>query len=84
MIYVAGSGYISSYGIGSGSVSIIDGKTNEVVDDITLDQPASDISVNPETNMIYVAVSDLGFVYVIDGKTNEVVVDDITLESACF
>jgi DNA-binding beta-propeller fold protein YncE len=82
MIYAVG--YNSSSF--SNSVSVIDGKTNEVVvDDITLDQPAYEISdqpayeisVNPETNMIYVAVSD--FVYVIDGKTNEVI-DNVTLE----
>jgi YVTN family beta-propeller protein len=61
----------------SDSVSVIDGKTNKVVDDITLDLPASEISVNPQTNMIYVAGSDS--VSVIDGKTNKVV-DDITLD----
>ncbi len=55
------------------ALSVIDGKTNKVVDDITLDQPASDISINPQTNMIYAAGSDS--VYVIDGKTKTMVVD---------
>jgi YVTN family beta-propeller protein len=73
MIYVTGSDY----------VSVIDGKTNKVVDDITLGQPATDISINPQTNRIYAAgisysSSSSDSVYVIDGKTNKVV-DDIIL-----
>src|SRR5919107_1068245 len=58
---------------GSDSVSVIDGKTNKVVDDITLDQPVYEISINPQTNMIYAAGSDS--LYVIDGKTKTMVAD---------
>ena len=63
MIYVTGSDY----------VSVIDGKTNKVVDDITLGQPATDISINPQTNMIYEAGSNS--VHVIDAKTKTMVAD---------
>ena len=63
MIYVTGSDY----------VSVIDGKTNKVVDDITLGQPATDISINPQTNRIYEAGSNS--VYVIDAKTKTMVAD---------
>ena len=63
MIYVTGSNY----------VSVIEGKTNKVVDDITLGQPATDISINPQTNMIYEAGSNS--VHVIDAKTKTMVAD---------
>src|SRR5215212_9142096 len=77
MIYVAGSNYNPSTGITSGSLSVIDGKTNKVIDDITLDQPVSDISINPQTNRIYESGSNS--VYVIDAKT-KTMVDDIPVE----
>jgi YVTN family beta-propeller protein len=63
MIYVTGSDY----------VSVIDGTTNKVVDDITLDQPVSDISINTQTNMIYAAGSNS--VHVRDAKTKTMVAD---------
>jgi YVTN family beta-propeller protein len=74
MIYVSTSD--------NNAISIIDGKTNKVVDTIRVNKP-SYISVNPQTNMIYAAGYNFSsfsdFVSVIDGKTNTVV-DDITLD----
>jgi DNA-binding beta-propeller fold protein YncE len=56
------------------SISVIDGKTNEIVGSIP-GIGSSTIAINPSTNMIYAA--DDGFynynILVIDGKTNEIV-----------
>jgi YVTN family beta-propeller protein len=75
MIYVAASD--------SNSISVIDGKTNKVVDTIRVAKP-TDISVNPQTNLIYVTSynfsSRSSTITVIDAKTNKVV-DGILLQS---
>ena len=67
--------YVANYG--SNTVSVIDGKTNQVVaSDITVGQNPAGITVNPATNMVYVANSGSNTsntVSVIDGKTNQVV-----------
>jgi YVTN family beta-propeller protein len=55
-----------------GTVSVINGKTNNVIDTITVGQNPRDVSVNPSTNTVYVANSDDGTVSVINGKTNTV------------
>jgi YVTN family beta-propeller protein len=68
-IYVSGYNY-TSY---SGSILIIDGITNDVVEDITLDYAPTAVSVNPNTNRIYAAVYDS--ISVIDGNTNSIVID---------
>ena len=75
MIYVAGSGYSSSYG--SGSVSVIDGKTNKVVDDIPLTHVGSSeyIGLNPKTNILYVVSSTSDSVTPINGTTNKIITD---------
>jgi DNA-binding beta-propeller fold protein YncE len=75
MIYAAGSGYISSYGVGFGSVSVIDAKTNKVVDDITLTHVASSeyIDVNPKTNIVYVVSSTSDSVTAINGTTHQII-----------
>ena len=39
---------------------------------IKVGKEPSEISVNPETNMIYVSTSDNNAISIIDGKTNEV------------
>ncbi len=62
-IYVANSG--------SDTVSVIDGKTNNVIQALDVDSP-TDIAVNQETNTIYVASLDSNTTFVIDGNTNQV------------
>ena len=66
--------YVSNYN--NDSISVIDGKTNKVVNTIGVETP-SHIAVNPNTNMIYVDeynhVSNSSSIDVVDGKTNKVV-----------
>ena len=57
----------------SDTVSVIDGKTNLVKDEIKVGDGPTGISVNPKTNMIYVTNYYSDTVSVIDGKTNLVV-----------
>ena len=61
--------YVSNFG--NNSISVIDGGTNKVVNQISLEQGSNDISLNPQTNMVYVAGNNS--ISVIDGKKNEVV-----------
>jgi len=57
----------------SNTLSIIDGKTNEVLPiKIPGDGYPEGITVNPSTNTIYVADPASDAVYVVDGKTNKV------------
>jgi YVTN family beta-propeller protein len=63
-VYVANSG--------SNTVSVIDGKTNNVTTNIPVGTYPNDLSVNPSTNTIYVANRDDNTISVIDGKTNNV------------
>ena len=67
MIYVANTG--------SNTVSVIDGKTNNVTSDISkaIGKNPREIDVNPKTDKIYVANTGSNTVSVIDGKTNNVV-----------
>jgi YVTN family beta-propeller protein len=73
--------YVSDYN--NDSVSVIDGKTNKVVNTIGIETP-SYIGVNPNTNMIYVDEHNRDLnsssIDVIDGKTNKVV-DTIGIET---
>jgi YVTN family beta-propeller protein len=62
MAYVANSD--------SNTVSVIDGKTNTVISNITVGRSPVAISANPSTNIAYVANADSNTVFVIDGKTN--------------
>ncbi len=57
----------------AGWVSVIDGATNKVVDNIRVGTFPSRIGVNPTTNRIYVGNPGSGSVSVIDGSTNMVV-----------
>jgi YVTN family beta-propeller protein len=57
----------------SNTISVIDGKTNNVVKTILVGTGPFHLVVNPNTNMIYVANSDDNTISVIDGKTNNVV-----------
>jgi YVTN family beta-propeller protein len=59
---------------GSGDLSVvIDGSTNEIVEEILLDQhmDVMNIAVNPVTNRIYAAT--YSFIYVIDGSNDEII-----------
>ncbi len=57
-----------------GTVSVIDGSTYKMVDNITegIRNPAT-LAINPKTNKVYVADQFFNTVSVIDGSTNEVV-----------
>jgi YVTN family beta-propeller protein len=57
----------------SDTVSVIDGKTNNVVENVTVGKHPSGVAVDPNTNMAYVSNSGSNTVSVIDGKTNNVV-----------
>ena len=54
------------------TVSVIDGKTNRVTANVTVGNSPYGVSVNPSTNIAYVANYDDNTVSVIDGKTNRV------------
>jgi YVTN family beta-propeller protein len=54
-------------------VSVIDGETNSVIKTIPVGASPTDVAVNPNNNLIYVANVDSNTVSVIDGETNEVV-----------
>jgi YVTN family beta-propeller protein len=64
----------------SDTVSVIDGKTDSVTANITVQSPNA-ITVNPNTNTIYVANRDSNTVTVIDGKTDSVL-EDINLSGS--
>jgi YVTN family beta-propeller protein len=58
----------------SDTVSVIDGKTNKVLSDITgAGSNPNGIAVDPDSNLIYVTNSNSSTVSVIDGTTNKVV-----------
>jgi len=57
----------------SGTLSVIDGTTNEVIDTITVGQDPRRVVVNQETNTVYVTNQNSGTLSVIDGSTNEVI-----------
>ena len=61
----------------SGSVSIINTKTNEVVDDITLNHVASidHIDVNPKMEIVYAVSSTSDSVTAINGTTHQIITD---------
>lgn len=70
LIYVANSD--------SGNVSVIDGKTNEVINTITVEDFSNGVGINPITNRIYIANGGSDNVSVIDGSTNQVI-DTVTV-----
>jgi YVTN family beta-propeller protein len=63
--------YVANYN--DGTVSVIDGKTNTVLSNITVGNGPNAVSVNPATNIAYVGNYNDGTVSVIDGKTNKVI-----------
>ncbi len=68
-IYVANGGY---QGGSNGTISVIDGKTDNVEDTITVGLSPVKIAIDPITNKIYVANLFSNDVNVIDGTTNHI------------
>ncbi|MGH9909570.1 MAG: YncE family protein, partial [Nitrososphaerales archaeon] len=64
LLYVANSN--SNY------VSVIDTKSNSVVDDIPVGSHPSKVAVNPDTNMVYTLSTASNSTSIIDGSTNSV------------
>ena len=64
----------------SNSVSVIDGKTNRIIDTILIGNRnladdfefTSHVAVNPKTNKVYVSNIDADTITVIDGKTDRI------------
>jgi len=63
----------------SGSVSVIDGSKNEIINSISVGNTPRRIVVNPDTNTIYVSNQISNSLSVIDGITNQVI-DTIPVE----
>ena len=57
----------------AGTVSVIDGSTNEVVDTISLGNGPISFAFNPINNNMYVTDHTIDTVHVIDSSTNTVV-----------
>ena len=57
----------------SGSVSVIDGSTNKVIDTILVGNGPTGITVNTNTDRIYLTNYYSGTISVINGQTNEVI-----------
>jgi YVTN family beta-propeller protein len=57
---------------GSNSVSVIDGSTDSILYNVSVEQTPVGIAVNPAASWIYVANLDSGSISVIDGITNNV------------
>ncbi|MGC2572467.1 MAG: beta-propeller fold lactonase family protein, partial [Candidatus Nitrosopolaris sp.] len=73
-VYISPStniGYVVNSG--SNTVSVIDGKTNKVISNITVGNWPYALSGNPSSNRVYVANLYDNTVSVIDGKTNSVI-----------
>ena len=63
--------YVANYG--DNTVSVIDGKTNSVVNTVKVGKNPEGVAVNPSTNMIYVTNNRDNTTSVIDSRTNSVV-----------
>jgi YVTN family beta-propeller protein len=56
-----------------GFVSVIDGTSNEIIDEVSTDSGVGAVSIDPQTNTIYVAGMDS--ISVINGTTNQIPID---------
>lgn len=74
MVYVADGGYFSNptTTIGVNKLTVIDGSTNEIVDNIPVGDFPFGVAVNPSTNTIYVSNQENKSISVIDGSTDAV------------
>ena len=70
-IYVANLGD----GITPGTLSVIDGSTNDIIDTITVGLSTNQVAFDQNTNRIYVANPGSGTVSVIDGFTNSLIAE---------
>jgi len=70
-IYVANYG--GSYDVLDGSMSIIDGNTNRILDVMAVGDFPNSAGINEKTNKIYVTNHENGTVTVIDGKTDSII-----------
>ena len=79
MTYVPGYNSVSEPGIGSDSISVIDGKTNHIIQNIPLPhiKGANAMTINPETGMLYVLSKSSESVSVINTTTNEILRNDV-------
>ncbi len=59
--------YVASFG--NNTISVIDGKTNSVVNTIKVGNDPDAVSVDPQTNIAYVSTFKDNTISVIDGKT---------------
>ena len=57
----------------SSTVSVIDGRTNVVVNEISVGSGPTGITINPNTNIVYVTNRDSNSVSVINGTTNNII-----------
>ena len=69
--------YVSSSG--SNNISVINGKTNEVIDTIELDYKPKSLDINPQKNELYISYYNSPNITVIDSKTNQEI-DPIILD----
>jgi YVTN family beta-propeller protein len=63
----------------SGTVDVIDGSKNKIVDTITVGTTPRRVVVNPDTNILYVSNQISNSISVIDGSTNKII-DSIPVE----
>ncbi len=76
MVYVANRDEDNNYA-NNATVSVISGNTNRVTANVTVGGSPSAISVNPTTNMVYLANTNNNTISIIDGKTNRIVSNGI-------
>jgi YVTN family beta-propeller protein len=85
LIYVSNRGFpidnITTTNTDSNTVSVIDGRTNKVVANLTVGYSPEGVAVNPVTNKIYVANSGDYSISVIDGINNKVVDKILTVDA---
>jgi YVTN family beta-propeller protein len=68
----------------SSFISVIDGNTNKILDNIELNQQPFDIAIDENTNMVYtVSKGDKSIISVTDGNTNKIL-DNIELNQQPF
>jgi YVTN family beta-propeller protein len=67
----------------SNTISIIDGKNDEVIKNITLSTSPNNIEFDPITNNVYISNTDNDTVSIIDGKTNALI-NNITVGDSPF
>jgi YVTN family beta-propeller protein len=82
-VYVGSSDHDEyGYSIGNGTISVIDGTTNELEATIPIEGQLDDLAINENTNTVYVASVNTDTVYAIKGTaTNSAITGTIDLDS---